>query len=53
MGKDWIWVGLVAVAGFLIGGAYSAWKTSKIMAGVLALLVALAIAGAVAWYRSV
>ncbi|MGH3435816.1 MAG: hypothetical protein ACRDRN_05045 [Sciscionella sp.] len=53
MGKDWIWVGLVAVAGFLIGGVYSAWKTSKIVAVVLALLVALAVAGAVAWYLSV
>lgn len=53
MGKEWIWVGLVAVAGFLLGGVYSAWKTSKIMAGVLFVLVLLAAGGAVAWYMSV
>lgn len=52
MGRDWIWVVLIVVAGFLLGGAYSAWKTSKIFAGVLFLLVLLAAGGAVAWYMS-
>lgn len=53
MGREWIWVGLVAVAGFLLGGVYSAWKTSKAFATVLAGLCCLAAAGAVLWYISV
>ena len=53
MGRDWIWVGLLALAGFLLGGVYSAWKTSRAFAGVLLFLVLLAAGGAVAWYMSV
>jgi membrane protein DedA with SNARE-associated domain len=53
MGPEWIWVALVAVGGFLLGGVYSAWKTSKVVAGALFVLVLLAAAGAVAWYMSV
>ncbi|MGH3621644.1 MAG: hypothetical protein ACRDQ5_07615 [Sciscionella sp.] len=52
MGKEWIWVGLLAVVGFLLGGVYSAWKTSKAAAGVLFALVLLAAGGATAWYFS-
>ena len=53
MGKEWIWIALVAVAGFLLGGVYSAWKTSKAAAGVLMVLTLLAAGGAIAWYTSI
>jgi hypothetical protein len=52
MGGDWLWIGLIAVAGFLLGGVYTMWKTSKFMAGVLFVLMLLAGGGAVAWYMS-
>lgn len=52
MGRDWIWIGLIAITGFLLGGVYSAWKTSKAFAVVLFLLVLLSAGGAVAWYAS-
>jgi hypothetical protein len=50
--KDWALIGLLAVAGFLIGGVYTTWKTAKIMATVLGAAALLAIGGAVAWYVS-
>ncbi len=40
---------LLAVAGFLAGGAYAMWKTTKVAAVVLAVLTALALAGGIAW----
>ncbi len=43
---------LIAVAGFLLGGVYTTWKTAKTMAIVLLVLMALAVGGAVAWYLS-
>ena len=52
MTKDWALVGLIALAGFLLGGIYTTWKTAKVMAIVLAVAAALAIAGTVAWYLS-
>ncbi|MGW5050155.1 hypothetical protein [Actinokineospora sp. NPDC004072] len=45
-------IALVALAGILIGGAYTMWKTTKAAAVVLGLLAALALGGAVAWYLS-
>lgn len=41
---------LLALAGFLLGGAYSTWQTARKFAIVLAALAVLAIAGAVAWW---
>lgn len=41
---------LLALAGFLLGGVYSTWKTARKFAIVLAVLAALAIAGAVFWW---
>lgn len=52
MTKDWALVGLIALAGFLLGGVYTTWKTAKFMATVLAAAAVLAIGGAVAWYLS-
>ena len=52
MTKDVALIGLLAVAGFLIGGVYTTWKTAKVMAGVLAVAALLAIGGAIAWYVS-
>ena len=45
-------IGLLAVAGFLIGGVYTTWKTAKVMASVLGVAALLAIGGAIAWYVS-
>ncbi|AHI00418.1 hypothetical protein GCM10010174_64960 [Kutzneria viridogrisea] len=50
--SQWITVGLLAVAGFLVGGVYTTWKTAKVMAVILGVLAALAVGGAVAWYVS-
>ena len=47
--RDLIPVFLLAVAGFLAGGAYTSWKSSRVFAVVLAVLAALAVAGGVAW----
>ncbi|GGS37995.1 MULTISPECIES: hypothetical protein [Actinokineospora] len=45
-------IGLVALAGILVGGAYTMWKTTKAAAVVLGVLALLAAGGAVAWYLS-
>ena len=47
--RDLIPVFLLAVAGFLAGGAYTPWKNSRVFAVVLAVLAVLAVAGGVAW----
>ena len=45
------WVGLVllSVAGFLLGGVASVWRTSRLLAGTLGVAAALATAAGVAW----
>jgi hypothetical protein len=45
------WVGLVllAVAGFLLGGVASVWRTSRLLAGTLGVAAALATAAGIAW----
>ena len=43
---------LFALAGFLIGGVYTTWKSARRMAVVLLLLAVLAVGGAVAWLVS-
>lgn len=52
MSKDVALVALIAVAGFLIGGVYTTWKTAKVMSVVLGVAAALAVGGAIAWYVS-
>ncbi len=41
---------LFALAGFLLGGVYSTWKTARKLAIALAVLAVLAIAGGIAWW---
>jgi hypothetical protein len=50
--KDVALIGLLALAGFLVGGVYTTWKTAKVMASVLAVAALLALGGAIAWYLS-
>jgi hypothetical protein len=50
MSKDVVVILLVAMAGILVGGVYSTWKTTKGLAVVLAVAAALALGAAVAWY---
>jgi hypothetical protein len=52
MSKEIAVIGLVAVAGFLLGGVYSTWKTARLLAVVLGLAAALAIGGAIVWMVS-
>ncbi|WP_254125908.1 hypothetical protein [Amycolatopsis sp. CA-230715] len=49
MSKEVVAVLLLALAGFLIGGVYSLWKTAKLFAGLLAIAAVLAVGGAVVW----
>jgi hypothetical protein len=49
MPKEYVGIGLLALAGFLIGGVYSTWKTAKAAAIVLTVLALVAVGGAVAW----
>jgi hypothetical protein len=46
---DLLGVGLLAVAGFLVGGAYSAWRTARMTAVLLIVGAVLAAAAGVAW----
>ncbi|WP_378743410.1 hypothetical protein [Nocardia brasiliensis] len=41
---------LFALAGFLLGGAYSTWKTARKLAIALAVLAVLAAVGGIAWW---
>lgn len=45
----WIALVLLALAGFLLGGMVSTWRTSRPVAVVLALVAALAIAAGITW----
>lgn len=49
MPKEVAVVGLMILAGFLVGGVWTAWKTAKVFAVLLGVLAALAIGGAIAW----
>jgi len=40
---------LFALAGFLLGGVYTTWKTSRPLSVALAVCAVLAVAGAVVW----
>jgi hypothetical protein len=52
MSKEVVVIGLLAIAGFLVGGVYSTYKTAKVMAVILALAAAVAVGGAVVWMAS-
>jgi hypothetical protein len=52
MSKEVVIIGLIAIAGFLLGGVYSTYKTAKFMAVVLGLAAAVAVGGAVIWMVS-
>jgi hypothetical protein len=52
MSKEVIVIGLIAVAGFLIGGVYSTYKTAKVLAMILGLCAAIAVGGAIFWMVS-
>jgi hypothetical protein len=52
MSKEVIVIILIAVAGFLIGGVYSTYKTAKVLAVILGLAAAVAVGGAIVWMVS-
>lgn len=52
MSKEVVVIGLLAVAGFLVGGVYSTYRTAKVLAVVLGICAALAVGGAVVWMVS-
>lgn len=52
MSKEIAAVLLLALAGFLIGGVYSTWKTARVLAVLLAVGAVIAAGGAVAWLWS-
>ncbi|WP_196814727.1 hypothetical protein [Nocardia sp. BMG111209] len=43
---------LIALAGFLLGGAYTLWKTTRPLAVALAVCAVLAAAGGIIWLTS-
>jgi hypothetical protein len=52
MSKEVVVIGLLAVAGFLVGGVYSTYKTAKVMAVILGLCAAVAVGAAIVWMVS-
>lgn len=52
MSKEVVVIVLIALAGFLAGGAYTTWRTARTAAIVLLVLTFLAVAGAVLWLLS-
>lgn len=52
MSKEVIVIVLIAVAGFLIGGVYSTYRTAKLLAAILGICAVLAVGGAVVWLMS-
>jgi hypothetical protein len=49
---EFIMLALLALAGFLVGGVYSTWKTARGLAVVLGAAALLAAGGALAWWVS-
>jgi hypothetical protein len=43
---------LLGLAGFLVGGVYTTWKTAKAMAVLLLVLALLAVGGGILWLAS-
>jgi hypothetical protein len=50
MPKEYVAIGLLALAGFLGGGVYSTWKNARGLAIVLLVLTLVALAAAITWY---
>ncbi|WP_179118278.1 hypothetical protein [Saccharothrix sp. ALI-22-I] len=49
MPKEYVVIGLLALAGFLIGGVYSTWKTARGLAIVLIVLTLVSLGAALTW----
>ncbi|WP_227979369.1 hypothetical protein [Nocardia spumae] len=41
---------LLALAGFLVGGAFTMWKNSRLMSAILGVCALLAVVGAISWW---
>ncbi|WP_169732955.1 hypothetical protein [Haloechinothrix halophila] len=52
MPSEVVVIGLIALAGFLLGGVYTTWKTAKGIAMVLLAAAVLAAGGAAVWWFS-
>lgn len=52
MPKEVVVIGLIAIAGFLLGGVYSTYKTAKGLAMLLGIAAAVAVGGAIVWMVS-
>jgi hypothetical protein len=50
--KEIVAVLLLALAGFLVGGVYSTWKTARLFAVVLGVAALLAVGGGIVWLTS-
>lgn len=51
MSKEIAVILLVALAGFLLGGVYTTWKTARGLAVTLLVAAALAVVGVIVWLR--
>ena len=49
MPKEVVVIGLLALAGFLAGGVYTTWKTARVLAVIVLVLLLVAVGGAVLW----
>jgi hypothetical protein len=49
MPKEVVVIGLLAVAGFLVGGVYTTWKSARTLAVLLLVAAVLAVVGAILW----
>ncbi|MBB5805105.1 hypothetical protein F4560_004873 [Saccharothrix ecbatanensis] len=49
MPKEYVVIGLLALAGFLIGGVYSTWKTARGLAIILLILTVVTAGAALTW----
>lgn len=52
MSKEVVVIGLLALAGFLLGGVYSTYRTAKGLAILLGVAAAVAVGGAILWMVS-
>ena len=52
MSKEVVVIGLIAAAGFLLGGVYATWKTARLLAVLLGLAAVVAVGGAIVWLSS-
>ncbi|WP_196812354.1 hypothetical protein [Nocardia sp. CNY236] len=50
MSTDVTVIALLALSGFLLGGTYATWKTTRPLAAALAVCAVLAAGGALAWW---